>query len=109
MDENIWEELEELARQIKEIQSKGGKIFHTMEAVLREDPNARRFEFSYPDWMGFYMAVYAHCKSCLFCKYMTDVYYDHNGPYMMICEKNHDKIILKEACKDFEPEEEDNQ
>lgn len=105
MSDNILKLLSEYAKQVKDIQDKGGKIYHTMEAIPRENPEARRFEFEYPDWMGCYIAVYSHCKSCLFCKFMSDVWYDHNGPYMMLCDKGHKDMILKEACKDFEPEE----
>lgn len=29
----------------------------------------------------------AHERSCLFCEYCTDVFWDYtNGPYMLICE-----------------------
>ena len=37
-----------------------------------------------------------HC--CLFCCHCTDVYYDWNGPYATICDKN----ILKNGCGLFE-------
>lgn len=37
--------------------------------------------------------VLARPNSCFFCKHLTDIFYDYNGPYLYLCEK-HPQIIL---------------
>lgn len=43
----------------------------------------------------------AHKKSCLFCKHLTDIFYDYtNGPYMFICELGlHDARLEQDYVK----------
>ena len=50
-------------------------------------------------------AVMAHPKACFFCDHCTDIFYDYtNGPYMFICDKDHNDEIqrgLAGKCPDF--------
>lgn len=42
-------------------------------------------------------------KSCVFCKYCTDIWYDLHGIYMSFCEINKNtEIGLNGKCKNFE-------
>ena len=46
----------------------------------------------------------AHPKACFFCDHCTDIFYDWNGPYMFICQKDHNDEIergLEGKCPDF--------
>ena len=49
-------------------------------------------------------AVMAHPKACFFCDHCTDIFYAWNGPYMFICQKDHNDEIergLEGKCPDF--------
>lgn len=49
-------------------------------------------------------AVGVKPKSCLVCEHCSDVFWDYtNGPYMMICELEHNPVNL--TCKDFKEEQ----
>lgn len=51
------------------------------------------------------LVVMALPKSCLFCKYCTDIFFDSGGVYLTTCHKNRD--IVKGAngkCKLFKQE-----
>ena len=58
-------------------------------------------------------AVYAHPRSCFFCKYCSDMYFDYqNGPYMYICAyptkadmEDHSIEGMNGKCKFFEEDE----
>lgn len=107
-NDNILKLISDYCKTHQLLKVTGGKLFHTMVAIPKEDPNSKRYEFEYPDMMGCYIAVYAHCKSCLFCDHLEDIYYDHNGPYMMFCDLRHEHLILNKACSDFKDREDNN-
>lgn len=50
---------------------------------------------------------YAFKKSGFFCKHCTDIIYDSCGPYMLMCEKEHNTSVpcWSGECEFFEPEE----
>lgn len=58
----------------------------------------------YSDLMGVTYVVPARC--CLLCAKCTDVFLDYtNGPYMFICDDNHDTAKgMDEKCNYFEEE-----
>ena len=31
-------------------------------------------------------SLYAPSRSCFFCRHLTDIFYDCEGPYMFVCE-----------------------
>ena len=55
--------------------------------------------------------VWADPKSCFFCKYLTDIFYDYtNGPYMFFCDKATPETYpvdngLQGKCDMFEEED----
>lgn len=60
-----------------------------------------------------YYAVYAHTRSCFFCKHCSDMWFDYqNGPYMYICSyptkadmEDHSIEGMKGKCNNFEEDE----
>lgn len=47
-------------------------------------------------------------KSCCFCKHCTDIFYDFtHGPYLFMCDENHDtETAFENKCDYFEEENE---
>lgn len=49
--------------------------------------------------------------ACVFCEHCTDIFYDHHGIYMIICNKNShasDFGNVPAICKEFKEEDNDN-
>lgn len=60
----------------------------------------------------------AHKHSCLFCKHCSDIFWDHNGIYGIICDINwnnaesmseHIHLSFEGKCKSFEESEENDE
>ena len=61
---------------------------------IKQDKDGVEFTFPIPD----------DPKACFFCDHCTDIFYDWNGPYMFICQKDHNDEIergLEGKCPDF--------
>lgn len=49
-------------------------------------------------------------NSCLFCRHCTDIFYDHNGPYLLVCELELScEAGMSGNCKRFEEGEQSDE
>ena len=75
---------------------------------MERQPNKREKIFDNPLMEGHKIIVRAPEHCCLFCNHCTDIYYDHGGPYLMICDIYDNTLECGGAfgnCKDFIEEE----
>lgn len=76
-----------------------GEIYLTKEEYLKAHPDYREY-----DGDGHYKVI-AHPKSCFFCDWCTDIFYDSSGPYMWLCKKDGDVDAgISGECKHFKEE-----